>query len=203
MSFVTLLKTERLIAGTDRLVYGPDEIGHLGTVVEQCDALDELLQVEQVKIDQMAQQGYQAGFDEGRQEGYSDGQAQVARELVALSQTMNDQRNQLQRQTGELALEIVRRIASELGPANVLAALAASAAEELVPKTPMVLKVHQDQCHSVSARLETIASAALDISVVGDNTLELDACLLETEFGQVKADLNTQLSAIRDKFHAA
>ncbi|MBY0301856.1 MULTISPECIES: FliH/SctL family protein [Sphingomonas] len=126
----------------------------------------------------------------GHAEGLATGAAQVRDELLRLAAAdaarLTAQRDDLAR----LALEVVRRIAADLGPAEMVAALADRAAASVSPDPSPVVRVHPDAVTATAARLGSRAR------IEGDSRLSRDDCVLATPLGEVHAGLETQLAAL-------
>jgi type III secretion protein L len=106
----------------------------------------------------------------------------------------------------ELVLGAVRRIVPTLDPAEVVAAAAAAALREMRAERWLRIRVHPDARAGVEARLRAAAREHRPpefAQLVDDPELDARACVLESEVGQVHADLELQLAAIRAAMLAA
>ena len=130
------------------------------------------------------------GYAAGHAEGVAAGAAAVRDELIRLMQAdavrVEAQRADLAR----LALEVVRRIAADLGSAEMVAALADRAAAAVAPDPAPVVRVHADAVAATRARLDP------RVTVEADASLAPTECVIATPLGEVRAGLETQLAAL-------
>ncbi|WP_288456523.1 FliH/SctL family protein [uncultured Sphingomonas sp.] len=126
----------------------------------------------------------------GHAEGLATGAAQVRDELLRLAAADTARAAAQRDDLARLALEVVRRIAADLGPGDMVAALADRAAASVAPDPLPVVRVHPDAVAAATARL------GLRARVEGDSRLAPDDCVLATPLGEVHAGLETQLSAL-------
>lgn len=143
----------------------------------------------------------EAGRAEGFKLGYDEGRALAAREaaetIARLHEEMTHVREQLRAATGKLALDVVRRIAVELGPEATLAALAERAVRDVLPDAPITVHVAPASVGAVTTRLWPIGAA---IEVQPDETLAPGDCIIETAAGRSHAGLEVQLAALERVF---
>ena len=200
MSLITLFNTDRTTIATDRLVFEPDEVSSLTDVVDQAERMRSLLEEEESRIEQATKKGHELGYENGQEKGYEAALEHIAVKLVLLTKEAQATRNALENNAADLAIQIVERIASDIGTQETIAALAKSAAADLVPREPVVLRVHpQNLTYMQDHVLQKDSNYACIIDVVSDYSLAEEDCVLETEFGQVKAGLKTQLKVLREK----
>nr|WP_239024667.1 FliH/SctL family protein [Sphingomonas corticis] len=98
-----------------------------------------------------------------------------------------------QEQRGDLArlaLEVVRRIAADLGAADMVAAMADRAAAGVAPDLAPTVRVHPDALAATRARLGE------RVAVEADAALAPTDCVIATSLGEVHAGLETQLAAL-------
>lgn len=202
MSLITFLNTDRATVATRKLVYQPDEVSALTNVLDQAVHLQSLIDTEDERIEAAANQGQEQGYEKGQEQGYEAALEHIAVKLVVLSKEANAARDALEESAGDIAIKIVKKIAADIGSKEMIAALARSAASELVPKEPVVLRVHPDnEAYMEEQVLQPEVPTARIVDVVGDYSLSEDDCVLETEYGRIKADLQTQLTVLREKLY--
>ena len=110
---------------------------------------------------------------------------------------LDAERDRLRGQAATLALEIVRRIAVDLGPDATVAALAERAVRDLLPEEPIRVRVAAERVGAVSARLWPIHGR---VEVAAEPGLDPDECLIDTPSGHVRAGLAVQLAALEKAF---
>ena len=192
MTLLTLFAGERGLVASERLVYGPDEFGHLERVQATADELDGLLAGERDRIDAAVAAAETRGRADGAQRGERAATERLVGRLLELQREFDAATLRRRDDVVEIALEVVRRVAGEVGPERWLAALARRAAEELVEREPAGLRVHPDRVEGVGAEL---GGAPFD-DVVGDESLGPDECWIESPFGRVDVSLETQLRRV-------
>lgn len=137
-----------------------------------------------------------AAIEEGRAEGLALGRQDAAEEhraeLFRLALRDGEERRARQAETAALALEIVRRVAGELGDGAVVAALAERAARDLSPDTVALVRVAPANLATVAARLRDRPG----LGVEADDTVGPRDCVVETPLGRTHAGLETQLAQI-------
>lgn len=192
MTLLTLHSGERALVASERLVYAPDEIAPFERVQEAAVALDALLAGERERIDAAASKAESRGRDIGEARGEQLAAERLAERLIAFRHELDAVTSRQRDDIIEIALEVVRRIAGEVGPEPWLAALARRASEELAGAEPTGLRVHPERVEGVRAEL---GGRHFD-EVVGDDTLGRDECWIESPCGRVDLSLETQLQQV-------
>ncbi len=204
MALVTLFNSAKATLATDQLIYSATETTALLSVVEKVAALEDLYAGEEARIKQAVDAGFSEGFESGRESGLAAGANAHADQLTQVLQTASVERQQLRASAVTLSLDIVRTITTSIGSEDTLIALARKAASELVPHERATLKLHPERVSYVTERLhDSQTHEPLFMDVVGDDTLELDACVLQTSQGSVLADLDTQLRVIEKRLNGS
>lgn len=130
------------------------------------------------------------GYTAGHAEGLAAAAASVGEELIRLAQA-DVERSQAQRaDLARLGLEVVRRIAADLGPAEMVAALADKAAAAVAPDVQLTVRV------APAALVRTRQRVGAQVTVEPDETLAPTDCVLSTPLGEVRAGLETQLAQL-------
>ncbi|MFS0737206.1 hypothetical protein ABC347_09165 [Sphingomonas sp. 1P06PA] len=133
---------------------------------------------------------------EGHAEGLAAGRAEARKEseaaLFQLTVKAAAERRQQHADVTALAIEVVRRIAQELGPEMTVAAIADRATADLLPDSVATVRVSPA---AVAATEQRLASRP-GLRVEGDAALAATDCIVETALGTTRAGLETQLAAI-------
>ena len=137
-------------------------------------------------------EAHAAGHAAGRAEGLEAAAAEVRAELFRLAMRDGEERRARQKEVAALALEVVRRIAGEVGADAFVAGLAERATAALAPDTVATVCVAPAQVEAVAARL----AQRPGLTVEADATLAADDCVVETALGRAHAGLETQLAQI-------
>ncbi len=161
-------------------------------LVEECERLAEHLRQQEKQILEAARE---RGFEEGRKEGVANCSERLAQVEAQAAQYVRS----LDEKVVRLAVDIVRKIAPRLGAQAIVAELADQALKEVRVERFLIARVHPDRHASVVRQLEAFKQAypTIDfVDVLTDPQLDPFACVLESEAGVVRADLNVQLDAI-------
>lgn len=138
-----------------------------------------------------------AGYAAGHAEGLAAAEVEVRAELLRLAQADAERMAAQRADLARLGLEVVRRIAADLGAPEMVAALADQAAAAIAPDTPLTVRVPPAALARVRARLGGRAIVEPDV------TLEATGCVLATPLGEVRAGLDTQLDQLARQWGVA
>lgn len=199
MSYL-VLRADRLatVLADDPVVRAPDVGGFR-------DAMRLLAEAERLRAEASAAteeageaaraEGYAAGLAEGRAAAERDRQA----ELFRLALRNSELHRERQRDIARIALEVVRRIAGELGDPAMMAGIVERALSELAPESHGIVRVAPEVIAAVRARL-----AGRDgFEVQADPALAATDCVIETALGRIHAGLETQLGRIETLWNEA
>ncbi|TRW17373.1 hypothetical protein [Glacieibacterium frigidum] len=139
-------------------------------------------------VERATAEGYAAGEAEGR----AAASASAAHSLFDLNVRAAAERQAMRADVSRLALEVVRRITSDLGDDATVAALADRAARDLAPDTVAVVRVAPGAVEATSERLRAYSG----LTVVGDAARGPTDCIIETPLGASHAGLDVQLAAV-------
>lgn len=190
MSYVLLTSAPTATLLTERAIIPAADVASLDTAVELIEALEAHRAV-------VARAARAEGFEAGRAEGLERAAARTAEILAETHRILDAERERLRGQTAALALEVVRRIAANLGPDATVAALAERAVRDLLPEEPIRVRVAAERVGAVAARLWPIHER---VEVSAEPGLDPDECLIDTPSGHVRAGLAVQLAALEKAF---
>jgi type III secretion protein L len=199
MTFFALHRGHHGSLATDRPWLRAEEVSRTQDAIELLQRLEQHWQHCQAEHQQALEQARAAGFEQGRAEALAavaprliDAWDQAARHAQGDVQTLRDM-------VAALAVQVTERLAHELAPADVVAALARRASQELLPDSTAVLRVHPDVAQAVSERMAQPAGDAKRppvLEVRADATLEPLDCVFDTPAGALLAGLRGQLSQV-------
>lgn len=196
MSLLTLFTSQRGFVATERLVFGSDEVASLERSHELATKLDELLAAETERLADAEASARAAGHQHGLEEGRAQARQELAARVVELERASREHKMALRSRTTRLAIEIVRKIAGNVAPAKWIASQAVRASEDLIDDSPLTLRVHPDRVDEVRVALD--GNKRSFEGVVADDTLTLDACVLDSHVGRVDATLASQLQRLSE-----
>ena len=215
MRFLAVHRSANTSLATNRLWLTADEVSGCESVQGLLQRLERLTTERDAELSAARAQAAAEGREQGRNEALAsvaprllDAWDQAARSAAADAQA-------LRAALVTLSLQVVQRISVELGPAEVVAALARRASESLLPDSAAVLRVHPDVATAVRARmlatpggstaplkepglttsgLTNSVSGILDVR--GDPQLGRFDCAFDTAAGQLLAGLPAQLARL-------
>ena len=175
----------------------------------------EILREAEDKAIKVHQEAYQKGYQEGYDQGFATGKEEVDRLITRLNviiSTVIRKRNEIIQQTQEqlidLALTIARKVVKTIPEQhkrvifdNIMEAL-----KRLRGKAEVVIRVNPDDLH-IATKHKREFIAAIEglehIKFIEDTTVDKGGCIVETDFGQIDARIETQLSEIEKKVKEA
>jgi len=198
MSYLLWHRDRNVAFGSSRLVLRASEVPLFANAHALRDQLEQLTTAESERVGAAAEEARVKGYVEGREQGAIDARDEVAAMLIELNRNATRECEQLRGDIAGLALQVVRKVLGQLPADGVLAALAETAAREMLPTQNLTLFVHPDRCEAVRARLSasTAATDAPRFDVQPDSDQAFDACRIETEHGSIDASLEAQLSRL-------
>ncbi|MFK7994285.1 MAG: FliH/SctL family protein [Granulosicoccus sp.] len=195
MTFITLFSSEHGFVATDQRVFSPEELKPLSGSLEQAQLLEQHLS-EQLDRETAV---FEAARENGYHEGLNQGRTAATEQLTIEVRQLHEQHVQAVAETrsscAELAVDIVRKIAGNVNSEQWLAAQARQAAEDVVDQPSIKLRVHSSHADAVRGLLADTPRTSIH-SVVGDDSLSDQTCILDTGNGQIDISLDTQLSSI-------
>ena len=179
-----------------RIVLSADEVPVLRDAQALCEQLAQMHSSTNERLDAAFAESRQRGLEEGLAQGRAAAHANIAAGLQGIAHASAAERTRLRRQIGALALQVARKMLGSFGEDALLAALAANAAQDVLPASQIRLTVHPDRCDAVRTQLDAMGTKGLKLDVRGDAACARDACRLETELGSVDASLDAQLARL-------
>ena len=201
MTFLLWHRDRSVGFASSRVVLRAAEVPLLGDAQALRDRLEQVLEEQEQRIAAAGEEARVKGYVQGREQGALEARDEAAAAMVDLAQAAEQERARVRDEIATLALHVVRKLLGQLPGDGVLAALAETAAREMLPTQTLTLFVHPDQCDAVRARLGATTSASLDapaprFDVQPDPNSAADVCRIETEHGSVDASLEAQLTRL-------
>jgi len=203
MSFLLWQRESGTTIASSRLVLRAEEVPPLREALALRDDLDTLRREQQAHVDAARDAARAEGLALGREQGRAAARDELAANLVDISQAAAQREARLRADVAALALQVARKLVGTIAADAQLAALACTAAREMLPAPRLTLLVHPERCDAVRARLAqltALAEAAAEgvpaFEVRGDETCAIDDCHIETELGSADASLECQLGRL-------
>jgi len=207
MSYLLWHRDRNVGFASSRLVLRAAEVPLFADAQALRDRLEQLTDAQAERVAAAAEEARVKGYVAGREQAAIDGRDEVAATIVELTRAATQEREQMRGEVAGLALQVVRKLLGQLPADGVLAALAETAAREMLPTQTLTLLVHPDQCDAVRARLSAGATSAdapaPRFDVQPDPDYAADACRIETEHGSVDASLEAQLERLANAWGLA
>ena len=199
MSFIAVHRAAHTSLATDQAWLSTEEWTCSESARELLQRLEQLSQGREAALAQaMAQaraEGHAQGLAQGREHAL---QFETPRLWQAWEQTSSAAQADMQALRAALvtlSLQVVQHITEQLAPADVVAALARRASEDLLPPRAAVVRVHPQLADAVREQLQRSSTGAA-LEVRADATLQWQDCEFDTPAGQLLAGLQAQLGRV-------
>ena len=199
MSFLWWQRGGDARIASDRLVLRAAEV----PLLQHAMALRDTLERRRDDQGQALAQAIADGRAQGHADGLAEGRAAAVLELDSTVQRLaaesQAERECLRNDIAALALQVVRKLLGQFAADEVLLALAATAAADLLPGATPALVVHPQHADALRTRLDAAAAeGGAPFAVREDAQAALGACRLETEHGSVDVSLDAQLNRLAE-----
>ncbi|HOX91512.1 MAG TPA: flagellar assembly protein FliH [Spirochaetales bacterium] len=163
------------------------------------------------RLDEISKEAQRKGWEEGREEGYKEGKAEVTRlvdRLHVILERAMDKRSEILEQTEaqivELVLLISRKVVKTISEnqKNVVVSNIAQALRKLKTRSEVIIKVNLADLQLATEHIKDfveMAENAKGITVVEDTSVDRGGCLIETDFGEIDARIQSQLHELEEK----
>lgn len=165
----------------------------------------------EAKVAEIERDAYQRGLEAGRVEGYDAGKVEAERLVdrlhTILAKTIERRSEIIEESEAQLVglvLSISRKIVKVLteNQKNVVINNVLQALRKLKNKTDVAirvniedLKVTTDHVKDIIAKIERVGN----VTVLEDSQVDPGGCIIETDFGEIDARINSQFKEIEDK----
>lgn len=209
MSFITLFTDDSGWLATDKKVFSQKEFERLDTVIEQIDALAKLREGMQNEIDIAREEARKVGYEEGLKQGLETAQKSNIELISEFEKERQKLKSDQKSAVVDLSVSVVRKIAGKVKPESWLVGQVIRAVEDMSDTSGTyhlyVSPVHVEKVKHELERLksEQNASALVIAEVCESEEVDDATCLLQTPFGSLKLDIDTQLGSIQKLLHGA
>jgi flagellar assembly protein FliH len=163
------------------------------------------------RVDEVTKAAHKEGFDQGREEGYKEGKNEVERLVdrlhIILDRAM-DKRGEILEQTEaqvvELVLLIARKVVKTISEnqKNVVLSNVAQALRKLKTRSDVIIRVNLADLQLTTEHAKDFiesAENAKKLSIVEDMGVDRGGCIIETDFGEIDARIQSQLHELEEK----
>jgi flagellar assembly protein FliH len=186
------------------------------TAAEQAitDAENKIAELErhaQARIDEVTKSAHKKGFEQGREEGFKEGKNEVERLIVRLHTILEramDKRadilDQTEGQIIELVLLVSRKVIKTISEnqKNVVISNIAQALRKLKARSEVIIRVNLADLQLTTEHVKDfveMAENAKRITVMEDSAVDRGGCIIETDFGEIDARIQSQLRELEEK----
>lgn len=146
-----------------------------------------------------------AAFEAEQRRGYSEGREsarleQTGNMVSIISQTV-DYFAKVEEQMVDLVLEAVRRIIDDYSDHEKIHMVVKTSLALVRGRRQITVKVHPMNLETIQSQIASLLEKYPGIErleVVTDTQLTKDACIIESDIGQVEASMSGQIDALRD-----
>ncbi|HPE88054.1 MAG TPA: flagellar assembly protein FliH [Spirochaetia bacterium] len=163
------------------------------------------------RVDEVTKEARKEGFDQGREEGFKEGKLEVERLVdrlhVILDRAM-DKRAEILEQTEaqvvELVLLIARKVVKTISEnqKNVVLSNISQALRKLKTRSDVIVRVNLADLQLTTEHAKDFIEAAENakkLSIVEDSSVDRGGCVIETDFGEIDARIQSQLHELEEK----
>lgn len=163
------------------------------------------------RVDEVTKEAYKKGWDQGREEGFKEGKNEVERLVnrlhVILERAMDKRAEILEQTEGqvvELVLLIARKVVKTISEnqKNVVISNVAQALRKLKTRSDVIIKVNLADLQLATEHARDfveMAENAKNLTVVEDSSIDRGGCVIETDFGEIDARIQSQLHELEEK----
>ena len=185
---------------TDQLVFTAKQAGALNSIDECVMALESIKHDRQKQLDEELRKTREIGYSEGLRQGRKAAQQELSQEMARLARSEIDSQRATRKQVVDMAIGIVKKIATNVKPENMITSLAISAAKQCPELVPFTLRVHPQNVATVKQTISDLEQGHYDETfsrIEADEALDKTDCILCHRHGRIKADLDTQLLELK------
>lgn len=152
-----------------------------------------------------ARQGYASEYAQGYQDGKAAGEAEAARLINDTVAKVDSYLHGIENEVVGLALDIVRRVLSDLDVKQRVVQAAKQAIADIRRAKYIRITVHPDSVANVESELAALVdedTLGCTVEVDGDSSLTMHACIVATDVSVFDASIEAQLEALANAIGA-
>lgn len=200
MAFITLINNRGLTCATDQMVLTPAQVESIENIANLQRTFSRIRDIELKLIENAKAEGYEKGYQEGLSASVKDVKLLFTEFLDSTIESMIETHTLTQKSILELALNVTRKIAEEIGPETVITGIAHRAINQLKAEKPIEIKVHAELADTVKQKLESRrprhdANTPL-VEVIPDPSMGQFDCVITSDLGVTEASFEQQLKSL-------
>ena len=173
--------------------------------------INEMEKQAQARINEITSEAHKKGYAQVREEGFkaekSEAERLVQRLHTIIERTMDKREeilNNTETQIVELVLLISRKVVKTISEnqKSVIISNIAQALRKLKTRSDIIIRVNIADLELASEHLQEFTDMvenAKNISIVEDTTVDRGGCVIETDFGEIDARIQSQLNELEEK----
>lgn len=173
--------------------------------------MQEEREVLEQELSAIAEKSKAEGFQEGYQNGFAVGQEEVDRLIGKIHVVLGgiaEKRQQILKETESQVIDLVLTVATRVVKTisetqkEIVVQNVKSALSQIRGRTDVVIRVNLSDLDIATAKMKEFQAQVekvRNISIIEDPTVEQGGCIVETDYGQIDARINSQLREIELK----
>jgi flagellar biosynthesis/type III secretory pathway protein FliH len=201
MSYIVIVNNGFASCAINKYILSEEEVYHLSTAENLLEKIKLIKEKEEEFITTAKTEGYDAGYTEGLKKAESEFKKQFLQYLKNLTENVYLNTIENDKAILDLACEVVRKIATEIGPKNMLQSIALTAIQNLKHKKTLEIKVKEVYVQPLEKKIESLKHQDTinlsSIEVKSDDSLgDLDV-IIKSESGVTIASFDEQIKLLK------
>jgi flagellar biosynthesis/type III secretory pathway protein FliH len=203
-----LIKTKDVSYASDKLVLTQEQVRQLSTVDSLVQETRNIRDNELKMIKASEEHGFQKGYREGYQVILNEMKTLFIEHLESTTQRVIETHTISQQSIIELALNITRKISTEVGPDDMITGIIHRAVKNLKSDKPLEIKVNEQLAEDIEKKIINYLQANSNepyvaIEVIPDPNMGILDCIIKSDYGETDASFEQQLNAVEEQLSRA
>jgi flagellar biosynthesis/type III secretory pathway protein FliH len=201
-----LIKKSDLECTVNKLVLTKDEALQFRKVENLLHECESLRDKENEAVEIAKTQGYESGYKEGLNDGIDGLSEKFKEHIINMSKNIEQIHTLSDERVLELALNITKKIALDIGPEDMITGIAKSALKKMKSDSNIEIKVNPEMVEVLDNNIKhTIQKSNnnVNIEIIPDKKLGKLDCIISSESGVTEASFSQQLNLLKQKINRA
>ncbi|ODB95054.1 hypothetical protein A3197_16950 [Candidatus Thiodiazotropha endoloripes] len=202
MSFIVIFNSAYITCCSDNLILSPNDIVKLSSSENVLDYIRSLKNIEENKLKQSIKEGYEAGYKEGFKKAEKDLNTQFKSYLEDLTESIISSRIETDQEIVALACNVIKKIAENIKPSEMVQSLAITAINNLQNKRELQIKVNPEYVEDLQQKIHSINQTGNDdysgLDIRSDQSLGKFDIIIKSQTGETIASFDDQLKLIKE-----
>jgi flagellar biosynthesis/type III secretory pathway protein FliH len=201
-----LFNTSDVSCATDQLVLTLEQAKQFEKLDCLIDEINQLRENEHDHIKSAKENGFDQGYKEGLNVSRKEMNLLFSEYLESITRRVIEEHTLSQQDILELALNITRKIALEIGSEDMIAGIAQRAIKNLKTEKPLEIKVNAEIATTVEQKLSDRKAMnnngiPINIEVVPDPNIGTLDCIITSDSGVTEASFEQQLKLLEQQLN--